>query len=100
VAGRRICAAGATAGAIFLLLFSPRSLFLYPGFGLFTIGCLVMAWLLPQPRQLGIIGFDVHTLLYASLAVVVGFQSMMFWVFAKVYGMRERIVPPDRGSAR
>jgi hypothetical protein len=48
----------------------------------------------------GIIGFDVHTLLYASLAVVVGFQSMMFWVFAKVYGMRERIVPPDRGSAR
>ena len=54
-----------------------------------------MAWLLPQPRLLGSVGFDVHTLLYASLAVVVGFQSMMFWVFAKVYGMRERIVPPD-----
>ena len=79
----------------FLLLFSPRSLFLYPGFGLFAIGGLAMAWLLPQPRQLGSVGFDVHTLLYASLAVVVGFQSMMFWVFAKVYGMRERIVPPD-----
>src|SRR5271165_6547534 len=56
----------------FLLLFSPRSLFLYPGFGLFAIGCLAMAWLLPQPRQLGSVGFDVHTLLYASLAVVVG----------------------------
>ena len=79
----------------FLLLFSPRSLFLYPGFALFIVGCLVMAWLLPQPRHLGGVGFDVHTLLYASLAVVVGFQSMMFWVFAKVYGMRERIVPPD-----
>jgi hypothetical protein len=79
----------------FLLLFSPRSLFLYPGFVLFTAGCLGMAWLLPQPRQLGSVGFDVHTLLYASLAVVVGSQSMMFWVFAKVYGMRERIVPPD-----
>jgi hypothetical protein len=79
----------------FLLLFSPRSLFLYPGFGLFVVGCLAMAWLLPQPRLLGGVGFDVHTLLYASLAVVVGFQSMMFWVFAKVYGMRERIVPPD-----
>ena len=79
----------------FLLLFSPRSLFLYPGFALFIVGCLVMAWLLPQPRRLGSVGFDVHTLLYASLAVVVGFQSMMFWVFAKVYGMRERIVPPD-----
>jgi glycosyltransferase involved in cell wall biosynthesis len=79
----------------FLLLFSPRSLFLYPGFVLFAVGCLGMAWLLPQPRLLGGVGFDVHSLLYASLAVVVGFQSMMFWVFAKVYGMRERIVPPD-----
>jgi hypothetical protein len=79
----------------FFLLFSPRSLFLYPGFLLFTIGCLGMAWLLPQTRVLGGVGFDVHSLLYASLAVVVGFQSMMFWVFAKLYGMRERIVPPD-----
>jgi hypothetical protein len=79
----------------FLLWFSPRSLFLYPGFGLFAVACLGMAWLLPQPRLVGSVGFDVHSLLYASLAVVVGFQSMMFWVFAKVYGMRERIVPPD-----
>ena len=79
----------------FFLLFSPRSLFLYPGFILFAVGCLAMAWLLPQPRLLGSVGFDVHSLLYASLAVVIGFQSMMFWVFAKVYGMRERIVPPD-----
>jgi hypothetical protein len=79
----------------FFLLFSPRSLFLYPGFGLFTVGCLAMAWLLPQPRLVGGIGFDVHSLLYASLAVVIGFQSMTFWIFAKVYGTRERIVPPD-----
>jgi glycosyltransferase involved in cell wall biosynthesis len=79
----------------FFLLFSPRSLFFYPGFGLFAVGCLGMAWLLPQPRLLGSVGFDVHSLLYASLAVVVGFQSMMFWVFAKIYGMQERIVPPD-----
>ena len=54
-----------------------------------------MAWLLPQKRVLGNVGFDVNTLLYASLAVVVGFQSMLFWVSAKVYGMRERIMPPD-----
>jgi hypothetical protein len=48
-----------------------------------------MAWLLPQSWFLGGIDFDVHSLLYASLAIVVGFQSMTFWVFAKVYGMRE-----------
>ena len=38
---------------------------------------------------------DIHTLFYAALAVVVGFHSMLFWVFAKVYGMREGFVPPD-----
>jgi hypothetical protein len=52
-----------------------------------------MAWLLPQPRLVGGIGFDVHSLLYASLAVVIGFQSMTFWIFAKVYGMDR--APPD-----
>ena len=84
----------------FLLLFSPRSLFLYPGFGLFAIGCLAMAWLLPQPRQLGKVGFDVHTLLYASLAVVVGFQSMMFWVSAKSTVCGNGACRPTCGSAR
>jgi hypothetical protein len=79
----------------FFLLFSPRSLFLYSGFDLFAVGSLAMAWLLPKPRLVGGVGFDVHTLLYASLAVVVGFQAMMLWIFAKIYGMREQIVPPD-----
>jgi hypothetical protein len=50
---------------------------------------------LVEKRVLLDLAFDVHSLLYASLAVVVGLRSMMFWVFAKVYGMRERIVPPD-----
>jgi len=79
----------------FLLLFCPRWLFLYPGIGLFLAGLLGMAWLLPQPRQIGGVTFDIHTLYYCSLAVVVGFQSILFWVFAKIYGERERVVPPD-----
>jgi glycosyltransferase involved in cell wall biosynthesis len=79
----------------FFLLFSPRSVFFYPGLLLFCVGCLAMAWLLPHSRRVGTVFFDLHTLLYASLAVVVGFQSMTFWGFAKVYGMREGIVPPD-----
>ncbi len=79
----------------FLLLFSPRWLFLYPGAGLFALGVAMMAWLLPAPRTLFGITFDIHTLFYASLAVVVGFHSMLFWVFAKVYGTREGLIPPD-----
>jgi glycosyltransferase involved in cell wall biosynthesis len=79
----------------FLLLFSPRWLFLFPGLALFLGGVLLMGWLLPGPRTVGGVTLDIHTLFYASLAVVVGFHSMLFWVFAKIYGMREGIVPPD-----
>ena len=79
----------------FLLIFSPRWLFLYPGFAMFVFGVLASLWLLPQPRAIGRITLDVHTLLYASMLTLIGFQSVMFWVFAKIYGERERIVPPD-----
>jgi glycosyltransferase involved in cell wall biosynthesis len=79
----------------FLLLFSPRWLFLYPGFLLFAVGVLGMAWLLPQPRMVGDYVLDIHTLVYASAAVTVGFQLMLFWVFAKVYGIRTGFVPWD-----
>jgi glycosyltransferase involved in cell wall biosynthesis len=79
----------------FLLLFSPRWLFLYPGFGLFVLGVVAMAWLLPHSRVVVGVRLDIHTLYYASLAVVVGFHSMLFWLFAHLYGMREGLVPRD-----
>jgi len=79
----------------FLLLFSPRWLFLYPGAALFLVGLVMMAWLLPAPRHMFGVTLDIHTLFYAALGMVVGFHSMLFWMFTKVYGMREGIVPPD-----
>ena len=79
----------------FLLLFSPRWLFLYPGLVSLIAGALTMLWLLPGPRVVSGITLDIHTLLYASLAVNVGYQAIQFWTFTKIYGMRERIVPPD-----
>jgi glycosyltransferase involved in cell wall biosynthesis len=84
----------------FLLLFSPRSLFLYPGFVMFTVGLMTMAWLLPGSRMIGRVTFDIHTLLYAAMLVPIGFQSMFFWAFAKIHGMREGIVPPDPSFRR
>ncbi len=79
----------------FLLLFSPRSLFLYPGFALFCLGLLSTVILLPKPTVLFGVSFDIHTLVYSSIITVIGLQSMLFWVFAKIYGQREGIVPPD-----
>jgi glycosyltransferase involved in cell wall biosynthesis len=84
----------------FLLLFSPRWLFLYPGLGLMVLGVGSMAWLLPEPRMVGRITLDIHTLFYASLAVVVGFHSALFYLFARLYGMREGLVPPDERFLR
>jgi glycosyltransferase involved in cell wall biosynthesis len=81
----------------FLLLFSPRWLFLFPGIVLFLIGLAGMFWLLPQPRHVGGVVLDVHTLLYSSVAMVVGFQSALFWVFAKVFAIREGLLPFDPG---
>jgi hypothetical protein len=80
----------------FLLVFCPRWLFLYPGAALFALGLATMMALLPGPRTLGGVVFDVHTLLYAAGATVMGFQAVQFWVFARIYGGLEGVVPEAR----
>src|SRR6478736_3870626 len=57
----------------FLLLYSPRWLFLFPGSLLMILGMLVGLWLLPGPRVVNGVTLDVHTLLYAAIAVIIGF---------------------------
>jgi glycosyltransferase involved in cell wall biosynthesis len=84
----------------FLLLFSPRWLFLYPGLFLSISGLLATAWLLPAPRRIGALTLDIHTLLYAAMAIIVGVQSVGFWAFANVHGMHEGILPPNRRLRR
>ena len=79
----------------FFLLYSPRWLFLYPGMALMLAGFLVGAWLLPAPRRVGNVVFDVHTLLYAAIAILLGFQSIAFAVFTKLFAITEGLHPPD-----
>ena len=80
----------------FLLLFSPRWLFLYPG-GLLTLaGIASMLWLLPGPRTVGGLTLDVHTLVYSAAAIVCGFQSVAFSVIAKVFAINAKLLPGDR----
>ncbi len=80
----------------FLLLFSPRWLFLYPG-GLLTLaGIASMLWLLPEPRTVGGLTLDVHTLVYSAAAIVCGFQSVAFSVIAKVFAINAKLLPEDR----
>ena len=79
----------------FLLLYSPRWLFLFPGILLMAAGLATGIWLLPGPRVLGSITFDVHTLLYSAMAVLVGFQAITFAVFTKVFAISEGLLPDD-----
>jgi hypothetical protein len=80
----------------FLLLYSPRWLFLYPGALLMIAGLIVGLWLLPGPRTVGAVTLDVHTLLYAAMAVIIGFQAILFAVFTKVFATSAGLLPPDK----
>tara|TARA_R110002020_G_scaffold50791_30_gene143792 strand:+ start:209 stop:1432 length:1224 start_codon:yes stop_codon:yes gene_type:complete len=77
----------------FLLLFSPRWLFLYPGIVLLWLGLLVGAILLPGPARLGGINFDVHTFLIAALCIIVGLQSISFAVIGRRFASRYGFIP-------
>jgi glycosyltransferase involved in cell wall biosynthesis len=79
----------------FLLLYSPRWLFLYPGLALMLTGLLAGAWLLPGPRPLGHTVLDVHTLLYAACAFMLGYQAVSFALFTKIFAIREGLLPED-----
>jgi glycosyltransferase involved in cell wall biosynthesis len=79
----------------FLLIYSPRWLFLYPGISLMSLGLLIMILLLPRPLIIGGISFDIHTLLYASAAIILGFQMIAFAIFSKVFAVNTKLLPED-----
>lgn len=76
----------------FYLLFTPRWLFLMPGFFLILAGVIGYAIALPG-LTIGRVTFDVHTLLFASLAVVCGYQSVAFAFLTKHFAIREGLQP-------
>ena len=81
------------------LLFSPRWLFLLPGILLMLIGAAGYAIAMPGLRIGGVV-FDVHTLLYASLAILAGQQAISFALFAKSFAIGEGLLPMDPRTAR
>lgn len=77
----------------FMLLLSPRWLFFYPGLLLFVTGLLGSLWILPETRVVGGVGFDIHSLLYASAASVVGMQMVLFGILARCTGSCLGLLP-------
>ncbi|WP_221271689.1 glycosyltransferase family 2 protein [Tunturibacter empetritectus] len=79
----------------FLLLFSPRWLFLIPGVVTFFVGILLSLWLIPGPQTVGRWTFDVDTLTYALGLVLIGAHISVFAVSARVFGTQEGFLPPN-----
>ncbi len=77
----------------FLLLYSPDWLFLYPGVAMIAFGTVMMMWLLPGPRAVYGVTFNIHTLLYAAMAVILGVQTVSFAVFSRVFAAGAGLVP-------
>ena len=79
----------------FFLMYSPRALFLYPGYFLIALGIIGYILAMPQIR-IGGIAFDVHTLIFATLAILCGWQAVLFAVFTKVFAISEGLMPDDK----
>ncbi len=81
----------------FLLLYSPRWLFFYPGLISIFLGLLTWSFLLPGPQLIDGVQLDVNTLFYGALALTLGYQSVVFAVFTKVFAISEGLLPADPG---
>lgn len=78
----------------FFLMYSPRWLFLIPGAVLILLGLIGYLLAMPAVRVRGVT-FDAHTLLFASLAILCGYQSVLFAVFTKTFAITEGLMPED-----
>jgi glycosyltransferase involved in cell wall biosynthesis len=73
---------------------SPRWLFLVPGLMLILLGMVGYAVAMPGITLRGVT-FDAHTLLFASLAIICGYQSIMFAILTKTFAINEGLLPED-----
>ncbi|AMW05822.1 glycosyltransferase family 2 protein [Gemmatimonas phototrophica] len=79
----------------FLLSFSPRWLFLYPGLAMILGGGALMLRLMYGPLPVAGVTLDVHTMLYAAALVLVGVQVTLFAIMARTYAITAGLLPAD-----
>lgn len=85
----------------FLLIYSPRWLFLYPGLVLLALGLVGIVLLFPGEIRVGANALGIHTFVAACMAVLIGVQSITFAAIARRYATLRGLLPPSvRYSAR
>ena len=80
----------------FMLLFSPRWLFLYPGILMFLLSAFFYFSILIGPLKIGNLVLDIHTLFYAQAGMTIGFVSAALGVIVRLFGMREGLLQEHR----
>jgi len=78
----------------FYLLMSPRWFFGIPGVILLACGSAVSALLAFGPVKIMSVEFDYHTLLYSTSAILLGYQSILLFIFAKLMAVETGLHPP------
>jgi glycosyltransferase involved in cell wall biosynthesis len=84
----------------FLLLMCPLWLYLIPSATLLALGGGLMIWLTPGPRPVGGVVFDVHSMLFGALGVILGYQTLWLWAYAKIFGWTSGLLPANTFSRR
>jgi glycosyltransferase involved in cell wall biosynthesis len=84
----------------FLLLYSPRWLFLYPGLGIMLVCGLLAALLISGPLRVGAVVYDVDTLVYCVLGFLIGSQAVGFFYGAQAFAVSEGLLPASAFSER
>lgn len=80
----------------FLVLYSPKWLFFYPGILLFLFGMITSSLLIYNPITIGSVTFDVHTLLFTSVSILIGFQFLLFYGLTKVFTVENGLLPKSK----
>lgn len=78
----------------FYLLMSPRWFFALPGLTMLAFGTIISTVLLRGPISVMSVTFDYHTLMYSTSAIVLGYQSVLLFIFAKWMAVQSGLHPP------
>jgi glycosyltransferase involved in cell wall biosynthesis len=85
----------------FLLMLSPRWLFIYPGFALILFGLCIEAVLFPGPLQIADgVNLEIKTFLVGAVAILIGIQNLTFGLIAQRFAVRYQLLPESKWNYR
>jgi len=77
----------------FLLLYSPKWLFFYPGVFFMLIGFVSMATLSMGPIKIFGLNFDVNTMMFAGISILLGFTISSLGIFTTIFSVKNNLLP-------